>query len=33
MPVIVAGRVVEDVDGATVSHFATCPDAQNWRRR
>ena len=33
MPVIIAGRIVEDVDPATVSHFATCKDAQDWRRR
>jgi hypothetical protein len=33
VPVIIDGRVVEDVDGATVSHFATCPDAKDWRRR
>jgi hypothetical protein len=33
VPVIIGGRVVEDVDPATVSHFATCPDAKEWRRR
>lgn len=28
------GRVVEDVDTEiTTSHFATCPDAKDWRRR
>jgi len=31
--VILTGRVVEDVDPITVSHFATCPDAKDWRRR
>jgi hypothetical protein len=33
MPAMIDGRVVEDVDPATVSHFATCPDAKDWRRR
>lgn len=32
MPVIIDGRIVEDVDPATISHFATCPDAKEWRR-
>jgi hypothetical protein len=28
------GRVVETVDtGVTASHFETCPDAPDWRRR
>lgn len=28
------GRVIEDVDTTvTTSHFATCPDAKDWRRR
>lgn len=30
----IRGRVVEYVDTAiTASHFETCPDAQDWRRR
>lgn len=29
---IVGGRVVEEVDSAS-SHFATCPEAKQWRRR
>jgi hypothetical protein len=33
MPVIIGGRIVEEVAQATVSHFATCPDAKDWRRR
>jgi hypothetical protein len=33
MPVVIGGRIVEDVDPATVSHFATCKDAQDWRRK
>jgi hypothetical protein len=33
MPVFIDGRILEDVDPATVSHFASCPDAQDWRRR
>ena len=29
-----AGRVIEDVDTTvTTSHFETCPDAEDWRRR
>lgn len=33
VPVIIDGRIVEDVNtAATVSHFATCPDAKAWRR-
>jgi hypothetical protein len=28
------GRVVEEVDtSVTASHFATCPDAKDWRRK
>jgi hypothetical protein len=28
------GRVIEDVDTTvTASHFATCPDADKWRRK
>jgi len=26
-------RIIEDIDTTiTVSHFATCPDAKDWRR-
>lgn len=31
---ILQGRVIEEVDtGITSSHFATCPDAKDWRTR
>jgi len=31
---ILDGRVIEDVDTSiTASHFATCPDAKDWRRK
>jgi hypothetical protein len=33
LPVLVDGRVVEDVDPATVSHFATCPQRDDWRKK
>lgn len=31
---VLEGRVIEHVDTTvTTSHFATCPDAQDWRKR
>ena len=33
IPVIIDGRVVEDVDPATIAHFATCPQASHWRKK
>ena len=31
---VLEGRVIEDVDTSiTTSHFATCPQATDWRRR
>jgi len=30
----ISGRVIEEVDSmVTLSHFATCQDAKEWRRR
>lgn len=30
----IGARVIEDVDtSVTLSHFATCPDAERWRRK
>jgi len=33
LPVLIDGRVVEDVDPMTISHFATCPQRDDWRRK
>ena len=31
---VLDGRVIEHVDtSVTTSHFATCPDAKDWRRK
>lgn len=31
---VLEGRVIEHIDTAvSASHFATCPDANDWRRR
>lgn len=31
---LTGGRTIEDVDTTvSISHFATCPDAKDWRRK
>jgi hypothetical protein len=33
-PLFIGGRVIEELDTATSpTHFETCPDAADWRRR